>query len=145
MGTNGGIPIEKLRELYSGVVLAYGATSERKLGLSNEFSLRGVLSSRQMANWYNGSLDDKLDPILDLDFENLRDMAIIGNGNVSMDISRVLLKNPKLLEPYDAPSKVIEQLKKHKLKNLSVIGRRGVIQSAFTIKEIREISRIEKV
>jgi len=98
-----------------------------------------------MANWYNGSLDDNLDPNLDLDLKKLRDMAIVGNGNVSMDISRVFLKNPKLLEPYDAPTKVIEHLKKLKLKNLSVIGRRGVIQSAFTIKEIREISRIEKV
>ncbi|CDW82125.1 UNKNOWN [Stylonychia lemnae] len=145
VGTNNGIPIEKLRELYSGVVLAYGATSERKLGLPNEESLRGVFSSRQMANWYNGSLDDILDPEQDLDLQNLKDMAIIGNGNVAMDISRVLLKNPKLLQPFDAPTPVIEQLMKLKLKNLSVIGRRGVIQSAFTIKEIREISRIENV
>lgn len=46
VGTNGGISVEKLRELYSGVILAYGASSERKLGLPNEFSLKGVLSSR---------------------------------------------------------------------------------------------------
>ncbi len=61
VGTNNGISIEKLKGMYSGIVLAYGATSERNLGLPKEDELKRVLSSRQMANWYNGSLDDDLD------------------------------------------------------------------------------------
>ncbi len=61
MGTNGGISIEKLKELYSGVILSYGATSERQLGLPGESTIKGVLSSRRIANWYNGSLDMDLD------------------------------------------------------------------------------------
>lgn len=72
--------------------------------------------------------------------KNVRDIAIIGNGNVAMDITRVLLKNPRLLEPYDAPSSVVEHLKRSNLRNLSLVGRRGVVQTAFTIKEIREVS-----
>ena len=47
-----------------------------------------------MANWYNGSLDDNLDLENDLNLQNVRDIAIIGNGNVAMDISRVFLKDP---------------------------------------------------
>lgn len=57
VGTEYGVSIEKLRSLYSGVVLAYGATSERELGLPREHEIKGVLSSRQVVNWYNGSLD----------------------------------------------------------------------------------------
>jgi len=71
-----------------------------------------------MANWYNGSLDDDLDYERQLDLEHVRDVAIIGNGNVAMDISRVILKEPSLLAPFDAPSRVIEQLKKSNLRSI---------------------------
>jgi len=112
VGTQGGLPISRLKELYSGIVLAYGATSERELGLPNENTLKGVLSSRQIVNWYNGSLDDNLDYEKDLDLEHVKDVAIVGNGNVAMDISRMLLKDTAVLAPYDSPSHVIEHLKK---------------------------------
>lgn len=108
VGTNHGLDLSTLKNLYSGIILAYGATSERDLSLAREHDLRKVLSSRHMANWYNGSLDDDLDYGRQLDLEHVRDVAIIGNGNVAMDISRVMLKEPQLLEPFDAPSKVIE-------------------------------------
>lgn len=98
-----------------------------------------------MANWYNGSLDNDLDLDKDLDLPHVRDIAIIGNGNVAMDISRVFLKDPSLLHPYDSPSSVVDHLKKSSVKNINIVGRRGVVQSAFTIKEIREISRIKDV
>lgn len=91
---NGGLPIEKLKELYSGVVFAYGTTSDKKLGLPNEFAYLGVHSSRRIANWYNGSLDNDIDYQRDLNLENVRDLAIIGNGNVAMDIARIFLKSP---------------------------------------------------
>lgn len=63
--------IDKLKELYSGIVLAYGATSERDLGLPNEKTLKGIVSSRQMANWYNGSLDKDVDYERDLNLEQV--------------------------------------------------------------------------
>lgn len=72
-------------------------------------------------------------------------MTIIGNGNVALDISRVLLKDPSILAPYDAPSKVIDHLNHSSVRSISIVGRRGLVQSSFTIKEIREISRIEGV
>jgi adrenodoxin-NADP+ reductase len=118
VGTNDGIALEKLRSMYSGIVLAYGATGERGLGLPKENELKKVLSSRQMANWYNGSLDDNLDYKEQLDLENVKDVAIIGNGNVAMDISRVILKEPSILAPFDAPSSVIEKLKSSQLRSI---------------------------
>ena len=145
VGKNNGIPLQLLQQKYSAVVLAYGATSERKLGLPGEDNLNGILSSRRIVNWYNGSLDNNLDYEKELNLEHVRDAAIVGNGNVSMDISRVLLKDPSLMAPYDIPTGVLEHLKKSSIKNLSIIGRRGVIQSAFSIKEIREISRIQNL
>jgi adrenodoxin-NADP+ reductase len=108
VGTNNGIDLKTLKDLYSGIILAYGATSERDLGLDKEHQLKKVVSSRHMANWYNGSLDDDLDYKQQLGLEHVKDVAIIGNGNVAMDISRVILKEPSLLAPFDAPSHVIE-------------------------------------
>lgn len=101
--------------MYSGVILAYGATGERELGLPKEHSLKGVLSSRQIVNWYNGSLDreNEIEKIMNL--EQVKQVAIIGNGNVSMDISRVLLKDPSLMAPYDIPSSVVDTLRKSKV------------------------------
>lgn len=113
--------------MYSGVVLSYGATSERELGLQKEHTLRKVLSSRHMANWYNGSLDSDLDYEKDLDLEHVRDVTIIGNGNVSMDISRVLLKDPSLMAPHDIPLTVLNHLKKSAITNIQVIARRGAV------------------
>lgn len=56
-----------------------------------------------MANWYNGSLDSDLEYERDLCLDNVKNIAIIGNGNVAMDISRVLLKDPSVMAPYDCP------------------------------------------
>ena len=77
-----------------------------------------MLSSRRIVNWYNGSLDYDLDYEKDLNLESIRDVAIIGNGNVAMDITRVLLKDPNTLNHFDAPSSVMEKLKKSTIKNV---------------------------
>lgn len=80
--------------MYSGVVLAYGAVGERKLGLPNEDQVKGVISSRKIVNWYNGSLDKDITEE-DLDLEHVNTVAIIGNGNVAIDIARILTKEPE--------------------------------------------------
>jgi len=72
-------------------------------------------------------------------------VAVIGNGNVAMDISRVLFKDPSLMAPYDIPTSVLKVLQKSQVRTIQLIGRRGAVQSAFTIKEIREISRVEGI
>lgn len=62
-----------------------------------------------------------------------------------MDISRVLLKDPTAMAPYDVPSSVIDKLRSKNVNTIHLVGRRGLIQSSFTIKEIREVSRIKDV
>ena len=145
VGKNNGISIDELKKLYSGIVLAYGATSERDLGFPNEHTLKGVLSSRQLVNWYNGSLDNDISFENDIMLDKVRQVAIIGNGNVTMDISRVMLKDPALMAPYDMPTPVVDLLKRGQVRSISIIGRRGAVQSSFTIKEIREVSKIKDV
>jgi hypothetical protein len=60
VGANNGLSIDKLKSLYSGIVLAHGAISEKLLGLKNETTMKKVFSSRQIVNWYNGALDSDL-------------------------------------------------------------------------------------
>ena len=96
-----------MKENYSAVILAYGASKDRLLGLENEFS-QGVYPSRRVVNWYNGSLDNDLET---LDLNNIKDVTVIGNGNIFCDIARVLLKSEKDLAQTDIPKNVLEQLK----------------------------------
>ena len=58
---SGYLSIDKLRENYSAVVIAHGASKDRMLGFDNELTTKGVLPSRRVVNWYNGSLDNNLD------------------------------------------------------------------------------------
>ena len=67
---------------------------------------------------------------------------MIGNGNIFCDIARTILKSPTEFEQTDMPLPVIDLLKKSNLQNLQSIIRRGITQSAFTTKEIREVSSI---
>lgn len=121
VGANGGIAIEKLKQKYSGIVLAYGAVHERSLNLPHEKTLKNIFSSREIVNWYNGSLDSPSDfeeNHLNLG-DQVKDMAIIGNGNVAVDICRVFLKDPsKDFQKTDMPSSVIQALKRSSLRSI---------------------------
>jgi hypothetical protein len=77
------------------------------LGIENELSLKGILPSRRIVNWYNGSLDNDIDEQEDLNLENTKDLLIIGNGNIFCDISRMFLKDPESFKSSDMPESVI--------------------------------------
>ena len=106
--------MHQLRSKYSGVILAHGALKDRMLGLPLESS-SGILPSRRIVNWYNGSLDNDLDTEKEFDLSNIRDLAVIGNGNIFCDIARTLLKDPQEFAETDMPTSVIEILKRSKL------------------------------
>jgi adrenodoxin-NADP+ reductase len=76
------------------VILAHGALKDRLLGLDGELTASGIVPSRRVVNWYNGSLDNDLDIKKEFDLEKIRDLAVIGNGNIFCDIARTLLKEP---------------------------------------------------
>jgi len=82
--------------------LAYGALSDRDLGVPGENKLNGVISSRRIVDWYNGSLDFNLSKE-EFDLDRTERIAIIGNGNIACDMSRILLRNPNDLNTSDAP------------------------------------------
>lgn len=125
--------------------MACGADKDRLLGIDKELSLGGVFPSRRIVNWYNGSLDNDIQEEKDLNFENSRDVIIIGNGNIFCDISRMLLKDAESFNNSDMPESVINSLKRSKIKNIQSVARRGITHAAFTTKEIREISAIPDI
>ena len=111
------------------------------LGLPNE-EASGILPSRRVVNWYNGSLDNDLDTQNEFNLQKIRDLVVIGNGNIFCDMARTLLKEPAVFDETDMPISVIDLLRKSKLQNVQAIARRGITHSAFTTKEIREVSAI---
>lgn len=125
------------------MILAYGAISDKELGLPGEHTLNHILSSRRVVDWYNGSLDCTIDSLFDL--ESIGHLAIIGNGNIACDISRMLLKDVNQFSDSDAPSHVLETLRKSKLHTISMVARRGVTHAAFTTKEIKELCGLSTV
>ena len=91
--------------------MAHGALKDRLLGLDNELTAKGILPSRRVVNWYNGSLDNDLDLKTEFDLPNCRDITVIGNGNIFCDIARTLMKDPSEFLNTDMPESVIDALK----------------------------------
>ena len=77
--------------------------------------------------------------------EKLTHVSLIGNGNVSLDVARMLLTSVSVLEKYDVPHSVLEVLSRSQVKHVSIIGRRSPLEAAFTIKELREMINLPEV
>ena len=128
----------ELRECYAGVVLAYGAQEDRRLGLPGE-GLRNVLAAREFVAWYNGHPDFVgLNPALDVE-----DVVVIGQGNVALDCARVLAKSVDELRTTDISSPALAALAQSRVRRVHVVGRRGAVQAAFTMKELRELTKLD--
>ncbi|VVT57549.1 uncharacterized protein SAPINGB_P005751 [Magnusiomyces paraingens] len=130
------VSLPNLVNAYNSVLFAYGAAHEQSLGVPGE-QLPGVYSARQFVGWYNGLPSQAgLNPPL----ENAEVVTVIGNGNVALDVARVLLCDPETrLKATDITEEAYEVLKRSRVRHVRVIGRRGLLQSAFTTKEIREL------
>lgn len=132
------LQVSDLRELYDAVVLAYGAASDRWLNIPGE-DFKNVVSARAFVNWYNGHPDFvSFKPKLDV-----ADVVIIGQGNVAIDCARILCKTVDELKKTDIASHALEALSKSQVRRVHVVGRRGHIQASFTMKELREVTKLE--
>ena len=131
------IMLEDLREHYHQVVFATGAPIDRKLNVPGE-DLIGSHSATEFVAWYNGH-PDFANLTFDLSQESV---AIVGMGNVAMDVARILSKTPEELERTDIADYALEALRGSKIKNLYLLGRRGPAQAAFTPPEIRELGEL---
>lgn len=141
------VSLQELQSLYDVVVLAYGCESDRKMGIEGEH-LQGVFSAREFVAWYNGhpdfahmgeyierALSRKGDP-------SHSSVAVIGQGNVALDCARVLAKGRNFLIDTDIASHALDVIK-NGVQTTTVLGRRGHVQGAFTIKELRELTKLE--
>lgn len=78
----------------------------------------------------------------DFDFTGVEKVGIIGNGNVAMDVARVLGSSIERLQPTDIAEKAFEVLRKSKIREIDIYGRRGPVQAAMTVKELRYLSKV---
>lgn len=127
------IKLEDLLSAYHAVVLAYGSSVDRKLGIPGEAS-RNTISARNFVGWYNGLPEDRdLDVNLDCDTA-----CIVGNGNVALDCARILSDSSRLTRT-DITASSLEALKKSRIRKIIILGRRGPVQSSFATKELRQL------
>lgn len=131
------VSIEELLHLYDAVVLATGAPLDRRLGIPGD-DLPGVIGSAAFVGWYNGHPDfADLQPPLDV-----AAAAVIGNGNVALDVARILSKTPAEFAGSDIVGHAFQALAGAAVRTITVLGRRGPHQIAMTPKELGELGHL---
>jgi len=128
---------EDLVELYDAVVYAVGAQTDRRLEIPGE-DLPGSWSATEFVAWYNGHPDFQ-DVPFDLDAERA---VVIGNGNVALDVARMLALTPEELAPTDTTDRAIDAISASPLRDIVVVGRRGPAQASFTNPELQELGEL---
>jgi NADPH-dependent glutamate synthase beta subunit-like oxidoreductase len=132
------VTIAELLDLYDAVILATGAPNDRPLGIPGD-DLPGVIGSAAFVGWYNGHPEfADLDPPLDV-----AAAAVIGNGNVALDIARILAKTPAEFVGSDIVGHAFGALGNSAVGTIHVLGRRGPHQIAMTPKELGELGHLE--
>jgi ferredoxin/flavodoxin---NADP+ reductase len=131
------ISVADLRRFYHQIVYTTGAETDRQLGIPGE-ELRGSLPATEFVAWYNGH-PDYVDYDVDLTQENV---AVVGVGNVAMDVARILCRTPEELATTDISELALEKLRHSQVKNVYILGRRGPAQAAFTTPEIKELGEM---
>jgi ferredoxin/flavodoxin---NADP+ reductase len=122
---------EELARRYHAVIYAVGAMSDRALGIPGE-DLPGSHSATELVAWYNGHPDFS-DRTFDFSGERA---VVIGNGNVALDVARILLSDVEALRRTDIADHALEALSASNLREVLVVGRRGPAQAAFTTPEL---------
>jgi ferredoxin--NADP+ reductase len=134
------LEIEELRQRYSAVILASGASGDVALDIPGA-NLPGAFSARQFVAWYNGHPDFR-----DLDFDlGQRRVAVIGNGNVALDVARILTLSPARLAQSDIAPHALEALRHSQVEEVVITGRRGAAQVAFNPPELEELLHLPDV
>ena len=134
------ISIEELRSGYEAVILTYGASSDRRLGIEGE-DLAGSVAATDFVAWYTG-YPDYSGPDFDAQLPNVSSVAVIGVGNVAVDVVRVLSKSEDELAQTDMPRHVLDTLRDAPVRRVVLVGRRGPVQASFTTKELKELGEL---
>lgn len=131
------VSIVELQRHYDAVIFACGAESEQSLGIPGE-ELPGSHSATEFVGWYNGHPDHR-DRCFDLSCERA---VVIGQGNVAIDVARMLAKTADELRHTDIAHHALEVLADSKIKEIHLIGRRGPVQAKFTAAELKELGEL---
>jgi ferredoxin/flavodoxin---NADP+ reductase len=132
------IEVEDLERLYHAIVFTVGCETDRQLGIPGE-ELPGSHAATAFVGWYNAH-PDYADDEFDLSCERA---IVIGNGNVAMDVARMLALTDHELRQTDTADHAIEMLDRSQVREIVVLGRRGPAQAAFTNPEIKELGEME--
>jgi ferredoxin/flavodoxin---NADP+ reductase len=134
------IQTAELAEQYDAVVYAVGAQSDRALNIPGE-ELAGSVAAVDFVGWYNAHPNfEQISP----DLSGAR-AVVIGNGNVALDVARILVTDPGELGRTDIADHALESLRPCGVEEVIILGRRGPLQTAFTTLELRELADLEGV
>jgi len=128
---------EELRARYDAVIYAVGAQTDRRLGIPGE-DLTGSWAATELVAWYNGHPDYQ-EVEFDLSCERA---VVIGNGNVALDVARMLALTHEELAPTDATDASIASIVASGIREIVVLGRRGPVQAAWTSTELQEMGEL---
>ncbi len=131
---------EELLEYHHAVIYAVGALRDRKLGVPGE-DIPGSYAATEFVAWYNGH-PDYADRAFDLSAERA---VVVGNGNVALDVARILVSDPDELARTDIAEHALKALQKSNIREVVVLGRRGPAQAAYTSPELIALGRIPGV
>jgi ferredoxin/flavodoxin---NADP+ reductase len=134
------ISTAELAEHYDAVIYAIGAQSDRSLNIPGE-ELPGSVAAVDFVGWYNAHPHfEQTSP----DLSGAR-AVVVGNGNVALDVARILITDPDELARTDIADHALESLRPRGVEEVVIIGRRGPLQTAFTTLELRELADLENV
>jgi ferredoxin--NADP+ reductase len=126
-----------LERIYHAVVYAVGSQTDRRLEIPGE-DLEGSWSATEFVAWYNGHPDFQ-----DLSFDlNVERAVVIGNGNVALDVARMLALTPEELAPTDTTDPAIEAIGESTIREIVIVGRRGPAQASWTTTELKEMGEL---
>lgn len=122
------VDLVKMKPHYDAILFSYGASEDRKLGIPGE-DLKGVYSAREFVGWYNGLPQfQHLAP----DLQAGEQAVVIGQGNVALDVARILLTPVETLRSTDITEQAIQTLSQSRIRSVKVVGRRGPLQVSRT-------------
>lgn len=134
------VTLADLQQRYHAVIFAVGSASDKKLGIPGE-DLEGSFAATEFVGWYNGHPDYRNH---DFHLDDAEAVAVVGVGNVAMDVTRILARSQEELKVTDIADYALEALAKSNVKRIYILGRRGPAQAAFTNPEIKELGEMQE-
>jgi ferredoxin--NADP+ reductase len=131
------LSVDDLRQHYHQILFTTGAQTDRRMGIPGE-DLAGSHPATEFVAWYNGHPDYR-----DLHFDLSQERAaVVGVGNVAVDVARILSRSPEELATTDIADHALEALRKSRVREVYLLGRRGPAQAAFTNPEVKELGEL---